>query len=321
MRRTRINELFGIEHPVIQGGMIWTSGWKLAVAVAKAGGLGLIGAGSMTPELLDEHLIEARREAPDAPWGVNLPIFYDHAEAMIQVILSHGVRVVFTSGGSPKKYTGRLKEAGCTVVHVSASPTLAKKCEDAGVDAVVVEGFEAGGHNGREELTTMTLVPQAVDRCSIPVIAAGGIYDGRTMAAALALGAEGVQVGSRFAATVEASCHPSFKRAIVEAGDNSTMLILRKLIPVRVIMNQWAVETRQAETDGASQQELLEKLGSKRSRLGMFEGDLEMGELEIGQVSGAITDLLPAGEVLARMVTECDAALERLAALRLTPIS
>lgn len=312
MIRTRVNELFGIDVPVIQGGMVWTSGWKLAVAVARAGGLGLIGAGSLTPELLDEHLTKARREAPNAPWGVNLPIFYDHAEAMIDVILDHGVRTVFTSGGSPKRYTGRLKGAGCAVAHVCASPSLAEKCEGAGVDAVVVEGFEAGGHNGREELTTMVLVPQAVDRCSIPVIAAGGVFDGRTMAAALALGAEGVQVGTRFAATAEASCHPAFKRAIVEAPDNGTMLILRKLIPVRVILNQWARETRQAEADGAPPDELLRRLGVKRSRRGMFEGDLDEGELEIGQASGAITDLPPAGEVLARMVRECDEVIERL---------
>ena len=293
--------------------MIWTSGWKLAVAVARAGGLGLIGAGSMTPEILDEHLTKAQHEAPGASWGVNLPIFYEHAESMIDVILAHRVRVVFTSGGSPKRFTARLKGAGCVVTHVCSTPSLARKCQDAGVDAVVVEGFEAGGHNGREELTTMVLVPQAVDRCTIPVIAAGGIFDGRTMAATLALGAEGVQVGTRFAATQEASCHPSFKQAIVETEDSSTMLILRKLIPVRVILNPWAREIRQAEAEGESRQALLERLGSKRSRRGMFEGDLEQGELEIGQGSGAITDLPAAGEVLERMVQECDETLARLA--------
>jgi enoyl-[acyl-carrier protein] reductase II len=312
MLKTRITELFGIEHPVVQGGMIWTSGWKLAVAVARAGGLGLIGAGSMTPEILEEHLTKARRAAPDAPWGVNLPIFYDHAESMIDVMLRHGVRIVFTSGGTPRRFTAQLKAAGCVVTHVCSTPTMARKCEDAGVDAVVVEGFEAGGHNGREELTTMVLVPQAVDRCGIPVIAAGGIHDGRSMAAAFALGAEGVQVGTRFAATAEASCHPAFKRAIVEAPDTATMLILRKLIPVRVIMNDWAVDMARAESDGASREELLERLGVKRSRRGMFEGDLAQGELEIGQAAGAITDLPPAGDVLSRMVLECEAVLARL---------
>lgn len=314
MLQTRINELFGTRYPVVQGGMIWTSGWKLAVAVARAGGVGLVGAGSMTPELLDEHLTKARAAAPGEPWGVNLPIFYDHAEAMIDVILRHRIRIVFTSGGTPKRFTGKLKDAGCVVTHVCSTPSLARKCEDAGVDAVVVEGFEAGGHNGREELTTMVLVPQAVDRCSIPVIAAGGIHDGRTMAAAFALGAAGVQVGTRFAATAEASCHPDFKRAIVEAGDTSTMLILRKLIPVRVIMNEWARDIRQAEADGASRADLLERLGVKRSRRGMFDGDLEQGELEVGQVSGAISDLPAAGDVLARMVREYDEVLARLGA-------
>lgn len=312
MHRTRINDLYDSEHPVVQGGMIWTSGWKLAVAVAKGGGVGLIGAGSMTPELLDEHIGKAKKAAPGATWGVNLPIFYNHAESMIDVMIEQGVRIVFTSGGSPKRFTGRLKEAGCVVTHVCSSPTLAKKCEDAGVDAVVVEGFEAGGHNGREELTTMVLVPQTVDRCSIPVIAAGGIFDGRTMAAAFALGAEGVQVGTRFAATAEASCHDGFKRAILDTSDSSTMLILRKLIPVRVIMNEWARETKQAEADGASRKKLLEMLGAKRSRRGMFEGELERGELEIGQGSAAIDDLPPAGEVLARMVRECEGVLQKL---------
>ncbi len=314
MKRTRVNDLYGIDHPVVQGGMIWTSGWKLAIAVAEAGGVGLIGAGSMTPELLDEHVAKAKAAAPDAPWGVNLPIFYDHAESMIDVILEHGVRIVFTSGGTPKRFTGRLKDAGCVVTHVCSSPTLAKKCEDAGVDAVVVEGFEAGGHNGREELTTMVLVPQTVDRCSIPVIAAGGIFDGRTMAAAFALGADGVQIGTRFAATVEASCHESFKRTILETTDSSTMLILRKLIPVRVILNEWAKETKQAEADGASRKELLERLGAKRSKRGMFDGELERGELEIGQGSAAIQDLPKAGEVLDRMVSECEEVMRRLGA-------
>jgi enoyl-[acyl-carrier protein] reductase II len=294
--------------------MIWTSGWRLAVGVAQAGGLGLVGAGSMTPEQLDEQLQRVAREAPGQAVGVNLPIFYKHAEEMVEVVLHHPVATVFTSGGSPKRFTDRLKAAGCRVAHVCSSPTLARKCQDAGVDAVVVEGFEAGGHNGREELTTMVLVPQAVDRCSVPVIAAGGIHDGRTMAAAFALGAEAVQIGTRFAATAEASCHGAFKQAIVEAKDTSTMLVLRKLIPVRVIMNDWAQAVREAEGQGASAAELLALLGEGRSRRGMLEGDVVEGELEIGQASGAIADLPPVGAVIERMVTECESVFRRLGA-------
>ncbi|MCX7636193.1 MAG: nitronate monooxygenase, partial [Syntrophales bacterium] len=254
--------------------MIWVSGWRLAAAVAQAGGLGLIGAGSMTPELLRLHIGKIKGQVGTEGWGVNLPLFFKYAAEMVEVILEEGVPIVFTSGGSPKKYTHRLKERGVKVAHVTSTPALAAKCEEAGVDAVVVEGFEAGGHNGRDELTTMVLVPQAVDATSLPVIAAGGIYDGRGMAAALCLGAEAVQIGTRFAATREASAHERFKEAIVNAGPTDTFLVLKKLIPARVIKNEWYRRIDEAERRGATEEELLSLIGEGRTRLGMFEGDL-----------------------------------------------
>jgi enoyl-[acyl-carrier protein] reductase II len=309
---TRITKLFNIDYPIIQAGMVWVSGWKLAVAAAKAGALGLIGAGSMTPELLREHIRKAKAVCPDKSWGVNFPIFFKFADEMAAVILEEGIKIVFTSGGSPKKYTSRFKDAGMTVTHVAATPALAVKCEEAGVDAVVIEGFEAGGHNGREELTTMVLVPQTVDAVKIPVIAAGGIYDGRGMAAVLAMGAEGVQIGTRFAATVESSAHENFKRAMTDASPTDTFLILRKLIPARVIVNAWAKTILAAEARGASQEELLNLVGEKRTKLGMFDGDLKDGEIQIGQAVGALKEIKPAGDVVREIVAQYEQAVKRL---------
>ena len=309
---TKITRLFNIDYPIIQAGMVWVSGWKLAVAAAKAGALGLIGAGSMTPELLREHIRKAQAACPDKSWGVNLPIFFKFADEMAAVIEEEGIKIVFTSGGSPKKYTGRFKSVGMTVVHVTASPSLAVKCQEAGVDAVVVEGFEAGGHNGREELTTMVLVPQTVDSVKIPVIAAGGIYDGRGMAAALAMGAEGVQIGTRFAATAESSAHDHFKQAMTAATPTDTFLILRKLIPARVIVNDWARAVMAAEARGASEEELLNLIGEKRTKLGMFDGDLKEGEIQIGQIVGALKGIKPAGDVVREIVAQYEQAVRRL---------
>jgi len=311
MIRTRITDLFGVKYPIIQGGMIWVSGWRLAAAVAKAGAVGLIGGGSMTPELLREHIRKIKKEDPQGVWGVNLPIFFQYAEAMVTIILEEEVKVVFTSGGSPKKYIRQFKERGIKVVHVTATPDLAVKCEEAGVDAVVVEGFEAGGHNGRDELTTMVLVPQTVDAVKLPVIAAGGIYDGRGIAAALALGAEGVQIGTRFAATIESSAHDHFKQAMLNASPTDTFLILRKLIPARVIKNTWFERVFNAEKQGALEEELLRIIGEKRTKIGMFDGDLEEGELQIGQVVGAIRDLPSAGTLVLDIARDCERVLQR----------
>ncbi len=315
MLHTRVCDVFGVQYPIIQGGMIWVSGWKLAAAVSGAGGLGLIGAGSMNPELLREHIRKAKA-ACEKPFGVNLPIFFNYAEEMARVIIDEGVKIVFTSGGSPKKFTKAFRDAGMRVAHVTSTPALAKKCEEAGVDAVVVEGFEAGGHNGRDELTTMALVSQTAELVkTIPVIAAGGIYNGATMAAVLCMGAEGAQVGTRFAASAESSAHEGFKRAMLEASASDTALLLRKLIPVRVIKNDWAARVAAAESAGAGEKELLELLGEKRSRLGMFEGDVKEGELEIGQVVGALKDLPGAAEIVEKMAKECVETLRRAAKL------
>ena len=306
MITTRVTEIFGLRYPIVQGGMIWVSGWRLAAAVAKSGALGLIGAGSMTPELLREHIRKIKKENIEGVWGVNLPIFFQYAEEMAQIVLEEKVRVVFTSGGSPRKYISRFKERGIKVAHVTATPELAVKCEEAGVDAVVVEGFEAGGHNGRDELTTMVLVPQSVDAVKIPVIAAGGIFDGRGMAAALAMGASGVQIGTRFAATRESSAHENFKRMMLEASPTDTFLILRKLIPARVIKNAWYERVVEAEKRGAGEEELLRIIGEKRTKMGMFDGDLVEGELQIGQAAGAIRDLPAAGEVVNAIARDCE---------------
>jgi len=299
----KITTLFKIKYPIIQGGMIWCSGWELASAVSNAGGLGLIGSGSMYPDVLRDH-IKKCKAATDKPFGVNIPLLYPQTDDHIQVIIDEGVKIVFTSAGNPKKYTAFLKERGITVVHVVANVKFAKKCEEAGVDAIVAEGFEAGGHNGFEETTTMALIPQVRKAVSIPLIAAGGIGTGRTMLAAMALGADGVQIGSRFVASVESSAHPEFKKAVLAAGDGDTGLTLKKIVPVRLIKNEFYNRIKDAESKGASREELAEMLGKGRAKLGMFEGDLKEGELEIGQISGMIDEIKPAGRIIEEIVEE-----------------
>ncbi len=301
----KVCDLFGIRYPIIQGGMVWCSGWKLASAVSNAGGLGLIGAGSMYPEVLREH-IQKCKLATEKPFGVNVPLLYPDIEKIMEIIAQEGVRIVFTSAGNPATWTSWLKERGVTVVHVIPNVKLALKCLDRGVDAIVCEGFEAGGHNGRDEITTMCLVPQVADAIAgrIPVIAAGGIGDGRAMAAAFALGADGVQVGSRFAVTAESSAHIAYKNAVLEADDTATILTLKAVTPVRLIKNAFYKKVEDAEKNGASVAELKELLGRGRAKKGIFEGDLEEGELETGQVSGLIRDLPTAGEVVENMMTQ-----------------
>ena len=304
-----ISQLFSIRYPIIQAGMIWASGWKLASAVSNAGGLGLIGAGSMYPEVLREH-IQKCKAATDQPFGVNLPLLYPDIEKHVQIIIEEKVPIVFTSAGNPKTLTGLLKQFGIKVVHVVSSSKFALKAQEAGCDAVVAEGFEAGGHNGREETTTMVLIPAVVKAVTIPVIAAGGIATGAQMAAALCLGASGVQVGSRFVATPEASSHLAFKEAVVNAGEGDTQLSLKQLTPVRLLKNKFFHEVYEAETRGASKEELNELLGRARAKKGMFEGDMEEGELEIGQVSALIKEMKPAGEIVEELWQECRATLE-----------
>ncbi len=308
----RLTDLFGTEHPIVQAGMIYNSGAKLAAASANAGCLGLIGAGSMRPDVFREQIRKART-LTDKPFGVNLPLIYGHAREAMEVALEEGVRIFFTSAGSPRRAIGPLKDAGCTVVHVVANPVLAGKCEDAGCDAVVCEGFEAGGHNGREELTTMVLVPQCVDAVSIPVIAAGGVATGAQIAACLALGAAGVQIGSRFAITAESSGHDAWKKAVVDAGAGDTQLVMKSHIPVRLLHNAFRDKVMEAEAKGATRDELAELLGTGRARRGMLEGDLVEGELEIGQVSGMISDVPTVAAVVERMLSEYDDARDRLA--------
>jgi len=299
----KITQLFNIRYPIIQGGMIWCSGWELASAVSNAGGLGLIGSGSMYPDVLRQHIRNCKT-ATNKPFGVNVPLLYPQTDDHIRIIIEEGIKIVFTSAGNPKKYTTRLKENGITVVHVVANVKFAKKCEEAGVDAIVAEGFEAGGHNGFEETTTMTLIPLIREAVSLPLIAAGGIASGRTMLAALALGADGVQVGSRFAASEESSGHKNFKNAIVEAGDGSTKVVLKKVVPVRLIKNEFFQRIQEAEDRGTTAEELREILGRARAKKGMFEGDLQEGELEIGQVSGTIHDIKPVSMIIDDMMTE-----------------
>jgi enoyl-[acyl-carrier protein] reductase II len=309
--QTRITQLFGIRYPVIQAGMVWVSGWRLAAAVSEAGGLGLIGAGSMKPELLREH-IRSARAATDATLGVNIPLLRGDADELVAATIEEGIRIVFTSAGHPGKYLSTLKDAGCLVAHVVPSVKHARKVESVGCDAVVAEGFEAGGHNGFEETTTLCLIPQVTDAVSIPVIAAGGIADGRQMAAAFALGAEGVQIGTRFAATVESSAHDVFKQKIVEAGDGDTVLTMKKIAPVRLIRTPFALRAVEAETAGASPDEQRALLGSKREMRGMFEGDLDEGEFEAGQSSALVADILPAADVLTRLLAEYHGACRTL---------
>lgn len=315
---TRITRLFGIGYPIIQAGMVWASGHRLAAAAANAGALGLIGAGSMKPELLAEHIRDCRA-ATTRPFGVNIPLIRGDVDRLIDTTLEAGIRIVFTSAGNPANHIDRFKAAGVTVVHVVASVRHALKAESVGVDAVVAEGFEAGGHNGLDEITTMCLVPQVVDAVGIPVIAAGGIGDGRGMAAALALGAEGVQVGTRFAATHEASAHPAYKQAVVDATDTATLLTLKKVTPVRLIKNDFALRAWKAEAGGATAEELRELLGARRERRGIFEGDLAEGELEAGQIAGLVRGVIGATEVIETMISEFDAAVARLG--RLAPLA
>lgn len=299
----RITELFGIQYPIVQAGMIWASGWRLASAVSNAGGLGLIGAGSMYPDVLREH-IQKCKAATDKPFGVNLPLLYPDIDKHIAIILEEKVPVVFTSAGNPKTWTKTLKDAGIKVVHVVSSAKFAKKSEEAGVDAVVAEGFEAGGHNGREETTTLCLIPMVRKAVNIPVIAAGGIATGRAMFAMMSLGAEAVQVGSRFVCSPEASSHNNFKEAVVNANEGDTILTLKQLTPVRLIKNDFYKRVADAEAHCAGTEQLNELLGRARAKKGMFEGDLTEGELEIGQVSGLIDDIKPAGEIVAEIWNE-----------------
>jgi len=301
--KNRITELFNIKYPIIQAGMIWCSGWRLASAVSNSGGLGLIGAGSMYPDVLREH-IQKCKTATQKPFGVNVPIFYPDIKQLMDIIVEEGVKIVFTSGGSPKIYTGLLKEKGIKVVHVVSSAKFALKSQEAGVDAVVAEGFEAGGHNGREETTTLCLIPMVKEAISVPLLAAGGIASGRAMFAAMALGADGVQVGSRFAATFESSAHENFKKKIVETPEGGTILTLKKLVPVRLIRNKFFEQVQEAENRAASVDEMEQLLGRARAKKGMFEGNLEEGELEIGQISGYIHDIMPAAQVVEEMVKE-----------------
>jgi len=293
----RITRLFGIQYPIIQAGMIWASGWKLASAVSNAGGLGLIGAGSMSPEMLEHHILQCKKHTK-GPFGVNLPLLYHGIQAQIDLIIQHQVPIVFTSAGNPKTWTNTLKAAGIKVVHVVSSSKFALKCQDAGVDAIVAEGFEAGGHNGREETTTLCLIPDVRNQIEIPLIAAGGIGDSRSMLAAMVLGAEGVQVGSRFVCTPEASSHPAFKEKIIEAGEGSTELVLKKLTPVRLLKNPFYELVKNAENQCVEKEQLEEILGKGRAKKGMLEGDLSEGELEIGQVSATINSIMPAADIV-----------------------
>lgn len=304
-----ICQLFSIRYPIIQAGMIWASGWKLASAVSNAGGLGLLGAGSMYPDVLREH-IQKCKAATDKPFGVNLPLLYPDIDKHVQIIIEEKVPIVFTSAGNPKTWTALLKQHGIKVVHVVSSSKFALKAQEAGCDAVVAEGFEAGGHNGREETTTMVLIPAVVKAVTIPVIAAGGIATGAQMAAALCLGASGVQVGSRFVATPEASSHLAFKEAVVNAEEGDTHLSLKQLTPVRLLKNKFFNEVYEAETRGANKEELMQLLGRARAKKGMFEGDMEEGELEIGQVSALIKEMKPAGEIVEELWQECRKTFE-----------
>jgi len=307
----RITELFKIKYPIVQGGMIWCSGWKLASAVSNAGGLGIIGSGSMYPEILEEHVIRCL-EATDKPFAVNLPMLYPDIDKHIETIVKYNVPIVFTSAGNPKTYTQYLKEQGIIVVHVVSSLKFALKAQSAGVDAVVVEGFEAGGHNGRDETTSMVLIPTVSRDLSVPIIAAGGIGTGRGMLAAMSLGADGVQLGSRFAATKESSAHEFFKNEIVKAKEGDTQLTLKEITPVRLIKNKFFQEVQELYSKGGSIDEMKELLGRGRAKLGMFEGDLEEGELEIGQVSGLIDEIKTAEEVIHEMIAEFVAAKEEI---------
>jgi enoyl-[acyl-carrier protein] reductase II len=307
----RITSLFGISYPIIQAGMIWCSGWRLASAVSNSGGLGIIGSGSMYPEILREH-IQKCKKATKQPFGVNIPLLYPDIEKLIEIVIEEKVQIVFTSAGNPAIWTQHLKEKGITVVHVVSNEKFALKAESCGVDAIVAEGFEAGGHNGREETTTLVLVPQLCKAVKIPVIAAGGIGTGRTMLAAIALGAEGVQIGSRFVTSEESSAHINFKKAILKAKDGDTQLSIKKLTPARLLKNKFWEQINRAEMSGASEEELKIILGRARAKKGMFEGDLEDGELEIGQISGYINEIKPAADIVVEIIAEYTSALQKL---------
>lgn len=311
-----VTELFHIQYPIIQAGMIWASGWRLASAVSNAGGLGIIGAGSMYPDVLQEHIRKCKL-ATTRPFGVNIPLLYPGIEQLIDIIIKEEVPIVFTSAGNPKTWTPTLKAAGIKVVHVVSSAAFAKKSEAAGVDAVVAEGFEAGGHNGREETTTMVLIPAVCEQVSIPVIAAGGIGSGKAMAAAFALGATGVQIGSRFVASPEASSHPHFKQAVIDAKEGDTFLAMKKLTPVRLLKNPFFETVKAAEDNGADKEALIALLGRARAKTGMFEGQLEEGELEIGQVCATIHEIKPAAAIVAEIWEEFETTIKKLATLSL----
>jgi len=311
MTQNRITSLFNIQYPIIQAGMIWNSGWRLASAVSSAGGLGIIGAGSMYPEILREH-IQKCKQATDKPFGVNVPMLYPDIDKIIDIIIEEEVKIVFTSAGNPKTYTSFLKERGITVVHVVSSVKFALKAQEAGVDAVVAEGFEAGGHNGREETTTFTLIPMVKEQIKVPLIAAGGIATGRGMLAAMVLGADGVQVGSRFVASEESSAHRAFKEKVVEAKEGDTILTLKELAPVRLIKNKFFEDVQALYLKGPTIDDLKGLLGRARAKRGMFEGDLEEGELEIGQISGLIHDIKPAAQILNEMIEEFEKAKQEV---------
>lgn len=310
----RITELFDIEYPIIQAGMIWNSGWRLASAVANSGGLGLLGAGSMYPEILREHIIKCRK-ATDKPFGVNVPMLYPNIEEIMDIIIEEGVKIVFTSAGNPKTHTARLQSHGIKVVHVVSSVKFALKAQEAGVDAIVAEGFEAGGHIGREETTTFTLIPMIKEKIEIPLIAAGGIATGKGMLAAMVLGADGVQIGSRFVASEESSAHHAFKEAVTQAQDGDTYLTLKELAPVRLLRNKFFESVLQLYATNPTKEDLIQHLGRARAKRGMFEGDLEDGELEIGQIAGLIHDIKPAAQIVSDIITEFEEAKREVAAL------
>lgn len=312
----RLCQLLDIQYPIIAGGMVWCSGWRLASAVSNAGGLGLIGAGSMHPDVLREH-IQKCKEATDKPFGVNVPLMYPEIEKVMDILMEEGVKIVFTSAGNPKTWTSRLKEQGMKVAHVVSSSKFARKCEEAGVDAIVAEGFEAGGHNGREETTTMCLIPHVRRSTSLPLIAAGGIGTGTGMLAAFALGAEGVQIGTRFALTKESSAHEAFKQLCLSLNEGDTKLLLKKVSPTRLVKGTFATEVEEAEARGASIDELRTLLGKGRAKKGIFEGNLEEGELEIGQIASLFREEQSVGEVMQELISDFHAGIERISKLNL----
>ena len=309
--QNKIKELFKIKYPIIQAGMIWNSGWKLASAVSNSGGLGLLGAGSMYPDVLRQHIQKCKKATPH-PFGVNVPMLYPNIEEIIQIIIEQGVNIVFTSAGNPKIHTERLKKSGIKVVHVVISVKFALKAQEAGVDAVVAEGFEAGGHNGREETTTFTLIPMVREQIQIPLIAAGGIATGKGMLAAMVLGADGVQIGSRFVASEESSAHINFKNKVIEAKDGDTLLTLKELAPVRLLKNKFSNDVLELYKKNPSKQDLIDLLGRARAKKGMFEGDLEDGELEIGQITGLINQIQPASAIINEIIAEFNFEKENL---------